>query len=88
MQTTPPPPPTTACTWDPLTAGSWSVNRKQSGTQLFYLVNRFQDYLRDDRNFGFADHSFERRPGKGLGDPNGAADASASDPVLAVALPS
>jgi extracellular elastinolytic metalloproteinase len=87
--------PTSACTWDPRTAAqgnpdpvgrSWRVNRAQSATQLFYFVNTFHDYLRDDPDIAFTDRGFRRNPGKPLGDPNTAAAPDASDPVLAQAL--
>jgi extracellular elastinolytic metalloproteinase len=90
----PPPPPTTACTWDPrpedddgnpVGANSWAVNREQSATQLFYLVNVFHDHLRTDPNIAFTSGGFERTD-KPLGDPNGRADPTASDPVLAQTL--
>jgi extracellular elastinolytic metalloproteinase len=33
------------CGWDPATPNSWRVNREQSGTQLFYFINKFHDHL-------------------------------------------
>jgi extracellular elastinolytic metalloproteinase len=78
--------PTSACTWDPQTAGSWAVNKEQSATQLFYLVNTFHDHLRDDPDIAFVDGGFRHNPGKLLGDPNVGAPSDASDPVLAQAL--
>ena len=33
------------CTWDPNLTGSWRDNRKQDGTQAFYLVSKFHDHL-------------------------------------------
>jgi len=78
-------PPTTACTWNPLQAFSWQTNREQSVTQLFYLVNRFHDHLRTDPDIAFEGGGF-RSTGRPLGDPNQAASAAASDPVLAQTL--
>ena len=49
--------PAAGCTWDSFDATppnfSWTVNRNQAGTQLFYYVNRFHDYLRDASGIGF-----------------------------------
>ena len=78
-------PPTTACTWNPLVPFSWQANRSQSVTQLFYLVNRFHDHLRTDPDIAFEGGGF-RSTGQPLGDPNRAANAGASDPVLAQTL--
>jgi hypothetical protein len=33
------------CGWNPAQPTSWQVNRDQSGTQLFYFVNKFHDHL-------------------------------------------
>ena len=33
------------CTWNRLSANSWTTNRDQSATQLFYFVNTFHDHL-------------------------------------------
>ena len=48
--------PAAGCTWDdfdPSTTLSWTVNRNQAGTQLFYYVNAFHDHLRDASGIGF-----------------------------------
>ncbi len=34
------------CTWEQTTASSWQTNRLHGGTNLFYLVNKFHDYLK------------------------------------------
>ena len=34
-----------SCAWNHTVAGSWSTNKNQSATQLFYYVNKFHDYL-------------------------------------------
>lgn len=78
--------PSSVCTWNPLVPDSWKVNAKQSATQLFYLVNTFHDYLRDDPAIAFVAGGFRRNPGQPLGDPNLGARPDASDPVLAQAL--
>ena len=83
--------PTRSCTWDPRADGdgsgafSWAGNRRQSVTQLFYLVNVFHDHLRNDPNIAFDAGGFRRNPGRPVGDPNGAADPANSDPVIAQA---
>jgi hypothetical protein len=41
------------CGWNSFSTFSWSTNRNQNGTQVFYFVNRFHDYLRDDPGIGF-----------------------------------
>ena len=34
------------CGWDPVgDRTSWQANRKQSGTEAFYMVNKFHDHL-------------------------------------------
>ena len=48
--------PAAGCTWndwDSSTTFSWTVNRNQAGTQLFYYVNTFHDHLRDASGIGF-----------------------------------
>jgi extracellular elastinolytic metalloproteinase len=80
--------PSSICTWDPRSPGganSWAVNKQQSATQLFYLVNTFHDHLKNDPNIGFVDGEF-RTTSKPLGDPNTGSPDDASDPVLAQAL--
>jgi hypothetical protein len=63
------------CGWNPAQPNSWQVNRKQSGTQLFYFVNKFHDHLAA-RPIGFTEAAgnFQQvnRSGQGLG----------GDPVL------
>jgi extracellular elastinolytic metalloproteinase len=87
--------PSSICTWDapnrpgspqphPGVAFSWEVNKEQSATQLFYLVNTFHDHLRDDPGIAF--DGFRVNPGKPLGNPNTGSPADSSDPVLAQAL--
>jgi hypothetical protein len=86
--------PTSACTWDPRTtpdnpdpAGrSWTVNKEQSATQLFYFVNTFHDHLKGDPDIRFDEGGFRTTPGKTLGNPNTGSPEDASDPVLAQAL--
>ena len=42
------------CTWSNFDNSlSWTVNRRQAGTQLFYFVNRYHDHLRDAPGVGF-----------------------------------
>ncbi len=51
-------PATPGCSWSNFdTSFSWSVNRAQAATQLFYYVNRFHDHLRDAAGIGFDDSS-------------------------------
>ena len=50
--------PSTACTWNPNNAGSWGINRRQSVTNLFYLVNDFADHLRTDADISFNENHF------------------------------
>jgi extracellular elastinolytic metalloproteinase len=46
--------PPDGCTWDSVDGSiSWTVNRQQAGTQLFYFVNLFHDHLRDAPGIGF-----------------------------------
>jgi extracellular elastinolytic metalloproteinase len=58
------------CGWNPAVPNSWQVNRRQSGTQLFYFVNRFHDHLQA-RPIGFneAAGNFQlvNRTGRGRG---------------------
>ena len=58
------------CGWNPAQANSWQVNRKQSGTQLFYFVNKFHDHLAA-RPIGFTEAAgnFQQvnRSGQGKG---------------------
>jgi hypothetical protein len=57
--------PAAGCTWNnfvrPASTLSWTVNRNQAGTQLFYYVNTYHDHLRDAPGIGFnsASGSFE-----------------------------
>ena len=53
---------TSTCSWNsfapggtptPGTPPSWYSNRLQNARQVFYLVNNFHDYLRDDPGIGF-----------------------------------
>ena len=54
-------PPTAGCSWNSSVGLSWDTNREQAGTQLFYFVNNFHDYLRDAPGieFGASSGSFE-----------------------------
>jgi extracellular elastinolytic metalloproteinase len=46
--------PDVGCSWNNFNnTMSWTVNRAQAGTQLFYYVNRYHDYLRDAAGIGF-----------------------------------
>ncbi|HEU0025466.1 MAG TPA: M36 family metallopeptidase [Thermoleophilaceae bacterium] len=46
--------PAVGCTWDQGNAAfSWTVNRNQAGTQLFWFVNRFHDHVRFDPSIAF-----------------------------------
>ncbi|MBA3262092.1 MAG: M36 family metallopeptidase [Thermoleophilaceae bacterium] len=46
------------CSWSNFDGTfSWTVNRSQAATQLFYFVNRFHDHLRDAVGIGFGDGS-------------------------------
>jgi extracellular elastinolytic metalloproteinase len=50
------------CTWNDFGPGfSWTVNRAQAATQLFYFLNTYHDHLRDAPGIGFDDssHNFE-----------------------------
>lgn len=50
--------PAAGCTWNDFASGfSWTVNRAQAGTQLFYFVNTYHDHLRDAAGIGFDDSS-------------------------------
>ncbi len=61
------------CAWDPDTPFSWQTNKNQNGTQLFYLVNNFHDYLKSDPiRFNEQRGNFQQRnfgPPLGAGDP-------------------
>jgi extracellular elastinolytic metalloproteinase len=55
-------PPSPGCSWNAFAPGfSWTMNRGQEGTQLFYYVNRYHDHLRDTPGIGFGtgSHNFE-----------------------------
>jgi extracellular elastinolytic metalloproteinase len=46
--------PTIGCSWSNFDNSlSWTVNRNQAGTQLFFYVNAFHDHLRDGAGIGF-----------------------------------
>jgi extracellular elastinolytic metalloproteinase len=46
--------PAIGCSWSNFdNSMSWTVNRNQAGTQLFYYVNAFHDHLRDAAGIGF-----------------------------------
>jgi extracellular elastinolytic metalloproteinase len=53
--------PTAGCSWngwdyqDPPFSFPWQVNREQAGTNLFYLVNNFHDWLRDADGIDFTE---------------------------------
>ena len=47
------------CSWDPRTADQWQVNIPQNGAQVFYFVNTFHDFLRDDPGIRFTTGAFE-----------------------------
>ena len=50
--------PPAGCTWNDIdNSFSWTVNRAQAGTQLFYFVNTFHDHLRDAAGIGFDNSS-------------------------------
>ena len=62
--------PAAGCTWNGFTGGSnWTTNRKQAGTQLFWFVNNFHDYLQADAGIQFDDRSgnFEQSSSGGIG---------------------
>jgi hypothetical protein len=43
-----------ACTWNGFdNGGNWAVNREQAGTQLYWFVNNFHDYLKADPGIQF-----------------------------------
>lgn len=44
---------TFVCSWDPFAGNSWQTNRNQNAVQVFYYVNTFHDYLKNDPNIGF-----------------------------------
>jgi extracellular elastinolytic metalloproteinase len=47
--------PLAGCTWDSFDGTpAWDANREQAGTQLFYFVNTFHDWLRDAPGVGFS----------------------------------
>jgi len=46
--------PAIGCSWSNFDNSlSWTVNRNQAGTQLFFYVNAFHDHLRDAAGIGF-----------------------------------
>jgi hypothetical protein len=46
--------PSAGCSWSNFdNTKSWTENRNQAGTQLFYYVNAFHDHLRDTAAIGF-----------------------------------
>jgi extracellular elastinolytic metalloproteinase len=47
------------CSWDSTTTGSWTTNRRQNGTQVFFFVNTFHDHLKNDPDIGFGATSTE-----------------------------
>ncbi len=50
--------PVGGCTWDQGNGlFSWTVNRNQAATQLFWFVNRFHDHLRNAAGIGFGPSS-------------------------------
>jgi hypothetical protein len=52
--------PAIGCSWNNFdNSMSWTVNRNQAGTQLFYYVNTFHDHLRDTAGIGFTAGNFE-----------------------------
>ena len=76
------------CTWDPRRLPD-SLGRRtasRASTQLFYLVNKFHDHLRERPGHRVHRRATSSAPGQPLGDPNFDANAANSDPVLAQAL--
>jgi extracellular elastinolytic metalloproteinase len=70
--------PPAGCTWNDFDSSfSWTQNRRQAGTQVFYFVNNYHDWLRDDPGIAFdeASGNFEEVNSSGQG--------SGSDPVHA-----
>jgi extracellular elastinolytic metalloproteinase len=50
--------PAADCSWSDFdNSMSWTVNRNQAGTQLFFYANTFHDYLRDTAGIGFTSAS-------------------------------
>jgi extracellular elastinolytic metalloproteinase len=53
------------CSWDSFDNGrfpgpvGWNANRRQNAVQVFYFVNNFHDYLRNDPSIGFGATSTE-----------------------------
>ncbi|UGS37873.1 M36 family metallopeptidase [Capillimicrobium parvum] len=45
------------CTWDQDVPGSWQVNQDNDITNVFWLVNRFHDHLKDDPQIAFGPSS-------------------------------
>ena len=41
------------CTWADDVANSWQLNRNQNGTQVYYYLNNFHDWLKNHVNIGF-----------------------------------
>jgi hypothetical protein len=49
----------TVCSWDPAVASSWQTNLRANGTQAYYLVNEFHDWLKNDPNIAFTSGTFD-----------------------------
>ena len=52
-------PPSPGCSWsnNPSAGFGWADNRRQAGTQLFYLINHFHDHLTSAPGIGFSEAS-------------------------------
>ncbi len=62
--------PSAGCTWNGFNSDSnWTTNREQAGTQLFWFVNNFHDFLQADAGIQFDDVSgnFEQTSSGGTG---------------------
>ena len=49
----------TTCTWSGINGGTQGTNRSQRTVQLFYFVNKYHDWLRDQVGFTATDRNFE-----------------------------
>ena len=68
------------CSWDSGVANSWQANMKQNGTQLFYFVNRWHDWLAQNPiSFTEAAGNFQVTNSSGQGVGGDAVQAQALD---------
>ena len=78
--------PTAGCAWNHLVNGSWLLNRDQDGTQVYFFVNAFHDFLAAPPiSFGEAAGNFQFENTSGQGKGNDGVFASAMDAAAVVA---